>query len=56
MLPTVFPHRGHADRNSRPFIYGLSVGGKTGARDVIRGILAVSPITGLIFETLAHEI
>lgn len=26
----------------RPWVYGLSIGGKLGARDVIRGILAVS--------------
>lgn len=26
----------------RPFVYGLAVGGKLGARDVVRGLLAVS--------------
>lgn len=26
----------------RPFVYGLGIGGKLGARDVVRGILAVS--------------
>lgn len=25
---------------SRPFVYGLAVGGKLGARDAIRGLLA----------------
>lgn len=26
----------------RPFVYGLGIGGKLGARDAVRGILAVS--------------
>lgn len=25
---------------NRPFVYGLAIGGKLGARDVIRGLLA----------------
>ena len=29
----------------RPFVYGLGIGGKQGARDVVRGILAVSCTT-----------
>ena len=27
---------------TRPFVYGLAIGGKHGARDVIKGLLAVS--------------
>lgn len=26
----------------RPFVYGLAIGGKLGARDAVRGLLAVS--------------
>ena len=35
----------HADSNCRPFVYGLGIAGKSGARDVIKGILAVSQVT-----------
>lgn len=27
---------------SRPFVYGLAIGGKIGARDAVRGLLAVN--------------
>ena len=31
----------------RPWVYGLAIGGKKGARDVVRGLLAVRPLRPL---------
>ena len=32
---------------TRPWVYGLAIGGKKGARDAVRGLLAVSPLRSL---------
>lgn len=45
----------------RPFVYGLAIGGKLGARDVVRGLLAVSIPGSLIcvgapFSTNAQDL
>ena len=41
---SLFPYYKKLTSMTRPFVYGLAIGGKKGARDAIRGLLAVSPL------------
>ena len=41
-FPFLFPYHGKLTSMIRPFVYGLAIGGKLGARDAVRGLLAVS--------------
>ena len=40
----------------RPFVYGLGIGGKQGARDAVRGILAVSELPYFLGEKLDQPV
>ena len=40
---------------TRPFVYGLAIGGKQGARDAVRGLLAVSLLhSPAIFDAIRY--
>lgn len=41
---SLFPHYKKLTNMSRPWVYGLAIGGKKGARDAVRGLLAVRPL------------
>ena len=42
-LCSLFPYYKKLTSGGRPWVYGLAIGGKMGARDAVRGLLAVRP-------------
>ena len=46
-LCSLFSYYKNLTSMGRPWVYGLAIGGKKGARDVVRGLLAVRPLRPL---------